>query len=360
MVFNCPLGSYQFQVMLFRLQGVPAVFIQLINNVLHEHLYQGVLVYLDDILIYPTTMEEHTWLVQQVLRKLLVAKLYVKLSKCEFHQAHLDYLGYCISSTGVEMDPHKIQTVLEWQAPKTQFAKRQLQSFLGFGSFYRQFIPSVCSGGIALTDLLRTKHTLIKPQPGQPLQTIDCQQAFETLKALFASPETPRLQSLLSRLMPVMWQWEHPVAEKQGQMQPCAYTSCKLTETEHGWAIWEKEAFTVRSALLTWRHLLKEPFEVRTDHKNLEALQTPYRLSLKQVRWAQYCQWFCFTLKYIPAGKNFLADALPWMHQFNSQQEEVIHAIVPPSQQAAQVTVRGPIDGLTHDLQTALLVDPWL
>lgn len=71
--------------MLFRLQGAPAVFMQLINDVLHEQLYQGVLVYLNDILIYTTTMVEYIQLVRQVLQKLLVVNLYVKLPKCEFH-----------------------------------------------------------------------------------------------------------------------------------------------------------------------------------------------------------------------------------------------------------------------------------
>lgn len=91
--FNCLLGSFQFKVMLFGLQGTPTVFMQLINQVLHEHLYKGVLIYLDNILIF-SEMLDHTKLVRQVLKKLLAAKLYTKLSKCEFHKISLTYLGY--------------------------------------------------------------------------------------------------------------------------------------------------------------------------------------------------------------------------------------------------------------------------
>lgn len=72
--------------------------------------------YLDNILIYTTNMAEHIQLVRQVLKKLLRVHLYVKLSKCEFHQICLDYLGYRISDAGVEMDPAKIRAILEWQA----------------------------------------------------------------------------------------------------------------------------------------------------------------------------------------------------------------------------------------------------
>uniref|UniRef100_A0A2D4I0M5 ribonuclease H n=1 Tax=Micrurus lemniscatus lemniscatus TaxID=129467 RepID=A0A2D4I0M5_MICLE len=79
----------------------------------------GVLVYLNNILIFSETMEEHVKLVRQVLEKLLAAKLYVKLSKCEFHKESLDYLGYRISNRGIEMDPGKVKAVLDWLPPKT-------------------------------------------------------------------------------------------------------------------------------------------------------------------------------------------------------------------------------------------------
>ncbi|XP_070790259.1 vomeronasal type-2 receptor 116-like [Pituophis catenifer annectens] len=111
--FNCPLGSFQCKVMPFGLQGALAVFMQLINAVLHDNLYKGVLVYLDDILIYMETIDEHIPLVRKVLEKLLKANLYVKLSKCKFHQSRLDYLGYQVSNEGIEMDLAKLHHFLK-------------------------------------------------------------------------------------------------------------------------------------------------------------------------------------------------------------------------------------------------------
>lgn len=144
---------------------------------LHEHLYRGVLVYLDNILIYTKTMEEHVHLVRSVLTKLLNARLFVKLSKCEFHRTQLDYLGYHISNKGIEMDPKKVKTVLEWQASTT---RRQLQSFLGFANFYRHFIPTFAQVALPLMDLLRPKHLGKKVKMSQPLLwTMECQKAFE-------------------------------------------------------------------------------------------------------------------------------------------------------------------------------------
>ncbi|XP_026558606.1 SPOC domain-containing protein 1 [Pseudonaja textilis] len=110
-------SNAEFKALVFRLQGPPAVFMQLINEVLHEHLYKGVLVYFDDILIYTETKAEHIKLVWEVLKKLRAAKLFAKLSKCKFHQTKINYLEYRIYHQGVEMDSENVRLVLEWENP---------------------------------------------------------------------------------------------------------------------------------------------------------------------------------------------------------------------------------------------------
>lgn len=363
--FNCPLGSYQFQVMPFGLQGAPAVFMQLINNVLHEFLYRGVLVYLDDILIYTRTMEEHVRLVRQVLTKLLDARLYVKLSKCEFHRTEIDYLGFRISGKGISMDPAKVAAVVDWQAPKT---RKQLQSFLGFANFYRQFIPSFAQVALPITDLLRTKGlSPTKPRPGQPIAwTSECQKAFERLKHLFAREPVLKHPDMTTPFVIQADASDVAVGavllqlNADNRLQPCAYTSRKFTSTERNWAIWEKEAFAVKWALQTWRHLLEgndKPFEVWTDHKNLEALQTPRKLSPKQVRWAQYFRRFRFALKYVPAGRNFLADALSRLPQYNSKRKTIEQALIPQSGSRA---IDKPRPDWLADMKKEITSDPWL
>lgn len=89
-------------------RGLLTVFMQLINKVLHDHLYKGLLVYFDDTLIYTKMKAEHVKLFRAFLKKLHAAKFYAKLSKCEFHQDKIDYLGYQISHEGIEMDPEKV------------------------------------------------------------------------------------------------------------------------------------------------------------------------------------------------------------------------------------------------------------
>ncbi|KAK9391826.1 hypothetical protein NXF25_017413 [Crotalus adamanteus] len=365
--FNCPLGSFQFTVMPFGLKGAPAVFMQTINAVLHQHLYRGVLVYLDDILIYSKTMAEHIPLVREVLHKLLQAQLFVKLSKCEFHKTSIEYLGYKISAAGIEMDPGKVKAVLGWQAPRT---RRQLQSFLGFANFYRQFVPHFAQVALPLTDMLRTRNSPARPRPGQQLAwSKESQAAFERLKALFAKepillhPDPEKQYIVQADASEVAVGAVLLQRNPEGKLQPCAYTSRKLSETERRWAIWEKEAFAIKWALATWRHFLegaKYEIEIWTDHKNLAVLQSPRRLNPKHVRWAQYFQRFTFTLKYVPGGRNFLADALSRLPQYDSPREEVVQAIVPPyTQGAAKLRSRSDVQNLEAELRAAIPQDSW-
>ncbi|KAK9401915.1 hypothetical protein NXF25_010271 [Crotalus adamanteus] len=147
-------------------------------------------------------------------------------------------------------------------------------------------------------------------------------------------------------------------------LQPCAYTSQKFTTTERGCAIWEKEAFAVKWALVTWQHLLEgsaQPFEVWTDHRNLEALQKPRRLSPKPVCWAQYFAHFLFTLKYVPGGKNFFVDALSRLPQYHSDREEVVQAIIPPcTHRVAHMTAGRSTDVSLPELRDTVSGDKWL
>ncbi|XP_054825903.1 uncharacterized protein LOC129323394 [Eublepharis macularius] len=113
-------------------------------------------------------------------------KLPIKLSKCEFHKKELDYLGYRISEQGLKMDPAKVKAVEDWQAPTT---RKQLQSFLGFANFYRQFIERFTQIALPLTDLLKTKGK--GEQATKPMAKLrwgpNCQLAFETLKDRFTT-----------------------------------------------------------------------------------------------------------------------------------------------------------------------------
>ncbi|KAK3530084.1 hypothetical protein QTP86_011902 [Hemibagrus guttatus] len=149
--FHTTHGHYEHCVMPFGLTNTPAVFQALINGVFRDLLGRGVIAYIDDILVYSTSMEDHMCQVGEVLARLQRFHLFVKLEKCEFHRTTVTFLGYVISPRGVEMDTNKVQAVSEWLAPATI---KELQRFLGFANFYRSY----SSVAAPLMSLLRGKH----------------------------------------------------------------------------------------------------------------------------------------------------------------------------------------------------------
>jgi hypothetical protein len=121
--------------MSFRLTNAPAHFMYLLNSVFMLELDKFIIVFIDDILIYSKTWEEHFWIVLQRLRD---HKLYSKLSKCEFWLKKVSFLGHVVSVEGTVIDPIKVQDVLNWKAPKSAI---EVCSFLGIARYYRRFIP---------------------------------------------------------------------------------------------------------------------------------------------------------------------------------------------------------------------------
>ncbi|KAK3566681.1 hypothetical protein QTP86_003194 [Hemibagrus guttatus] len=175
--FHTTHGHYEYCVMPFGLTNTPAIFQALINEVFRDLLGRGVIDYIDDILVYSTSMEEHVRQVQEVLARLQQHHLYVKLEKCEFHRPMVTFLGYVISHQGVEMDMVKVRAVKEWHAPSTV---RELQRFLGFANFYRRFIRNYSSVAGPLTSLLRGK-------PKKLSWTDQARTAFLQLKERFTT-----------------------------------------------------------------------------------------------------------------------------------------------------------------------------
>ncbi|KAK3540361.1 hypothetical protein QTP70_029552 [Hemibagrus guttatus] len=130
-------GHYEYRIMPYGLANAPAVFQSFINKIFRDIMNKYVVAYIDDILIYSKSEEEHQSHVRTVLTRLLENQLYVKAEKCEFHVQRTSFLGYNVSYQGVEMDNSKITAVTEWPQPTTV---KELQRFLGFANFYRRFI----------------------------------------------------------------------------------------------------------------------------------------------------------------------------------------------------------------------------
>ena len=134
MAFRTNWGMFEPLVMFFGLTNSPATFQTMMNDIFTDLIAEGqVVVYLDDILIFTKTLEEHRQIVRRVLEKLRNHELYLKPKKCEFERESIEYLGLIISQNHVAMDPAKVAGVLEWPVPANL---KEVQSFVGFLNFY--------------------------------------------------------------------------------------------------------------------------------------------------------------------------------------------------------------------------------
>ena len=155
----------------FGLTNAPAMFMDLMNRVFRRYLDKFVVVFIDDILIYSSSEEEHKRHLRMVLQTLREHQLYAKLSKCEFWLREVVFLGHIISSEGILVDPKKVEAVLKWERPSTI---TEIRSFLGLAGYYRRFIEGFSTIATPLTRLTRKNVTWEWSE--------ECEEGFQELK----------------------------------------------------------------------------------------------------------------------------------------------------------------------------------
>jgi hypothetical protein len=299
--FSTRYGLYEYLVMSFGLTNAPAYFMYLMNSVFMPELDKFVVVFLDDILIYSASEEEHAKHLHVVLQRLREHRLYAKFSKCEFWLTTVKFLGHTISSDGISVDPSKVQEVMEWKPPTSV---HQIRSFLGLAGYYRRFIPDFSKIAKPMTDLLKK---------GVKFQWTDpCQSAFQQLRQLLTSA-------------PVLAQPNHSqpfdvYCDASGTGLGCvlmqenrviAYASRALRPHEINYPTHDLELAAVIHALKIWRHhLMGTRCNIYTDHKSLKYIFTQSELNMRQRRWLELIKDYDLEVHYHPGKANVVADAL--------------------------------------------------
>ncbi|SJL13533.1 uncharacterized protein ARMOST_16977 [Armillaria ostoyae] len=294
-------------VMFFGLTNSPATFQWMMNDIFKDLIATGkVTVYLDDILIFSKTLEEHRKITRRVLELLRKHKLFLKAEKCEFEVLETEYLGVIISEGSMHMDPIKLAGIAEWPAPTK---KKELQLFLGFTNFYRRFIKSY-------SDIVRPMTCLT----GKEVWTWGTAQqiAFQRLKNQFAINVILRIPTEKGQFHVEADASEGAISavlsqEQDGKWRPIAFLSKALTITECNYEIYNKELLTIMLALDEWRHYLMGTavdFEIWTDHQNLQYFRKPQKLNRHQARWVTELAEYHFTLHHKPGASNKKADLL--------------------------------------------------
>jgi hypothetical protein len=148
--FRTRYGHYEFVVIPFGLTNAPATFMCLMNSIFSQYLDKFVVVFIDDILVYSKTEEEHDEHLRIVLQTLRKHKLYAKFDKCDFYQKEIQYLGHVISAEGIVVDPEKTKGIMEWPVPKDV---ADIRSFMGIIGYYRRFIEGFSKIAYPITSL---------------------------------------------------------------------------------------------------------------------------------------------------------------------------------------------------------------
>ncbi len=175
--------SYEFLVMPFGLTNAPATFCTHMNDIFWEWFDDFVVVYINDILIYSSSLEEHAEHLRKVFQRLRENKLYAKLEKCEFGVTEVDFLGHRIIQEGLKMDDHKVKAIVDWEPPKLV---PTLRSFLGLASYYHKFIKNFAKIAAPSTNLLKKSAVTYEWEEA-------CDEAFETLKGILVKAPVLKL-----------------------------------------------------------------------------------------------------------------------------------------------------------------------
>ncbi|XP_049909748.1 retrovirus-related Pol polyprotein from transposon 412 [Epinephelus moara] len=345
--FCTPFGLFEWNRMPFGLCNAPGTFQRLMQRIFGDQQCQSLLLYLDDIVVFSSTVEQHLERLKVVLGRLQQEGLKAKLGKCLFFQKQVHYLGHVISGNGVSTDPSKVEAVANWPIPTTA---PELRYFLGFASYYRWFVEGFAKLAAPLHKAVaacgngksgrKTDQQLLR------CWTDKCHQSFAALKAKltttpvlayadFALPFILEVDASHGGLGAVLSQVQ------AGKVRPIAYASRGLRPTERNMVNYS--SMKLEFLALKWamtekfrEYLLGNKCVVYTDNNPLSHLSSA-KLAATEQRWAAQLASFDFEIKYRSGRNNTNADALSRQHPPGPQDVEAMlpgTAMPKPLQQA--------------------------
>lgn len=303
--FTTAEGHFMYQKMAFGLCGAPATFQRLMDRLLGRLKGEGCYVYLDDVVLYSETVEEHASRLGQVLGKLRDANLKANWEKCSFAASNVTYLGHVVTAEGVKPNPDNLKSVSSFPRPRSATEVRQ---FLGLAGYYRRFIPNFAEVARPLTQLTKTKGVFAWDKEQQnsfdALRTALCSEDvlvypdFRDPFILATDASNVALGAVLSQ-------------RRDGQERPICYASRQLRGPELNYSATEKELLAAVWATKQFRcYLLGRRFKLVTDHAALKWLLSLRDPSSRLTRWALRLSEFDYEVEHKPGKRHTNADAL--------------------------------------------------
>lgn len=337
-------GLFEWLVMSFGLSNAPSTFMRVMNQALRPFIGKFVVVYFDDILIFSSSLTEHTSHLRDVLLVLRQEKLYAGRQKCEFGTTEVKFLGYIVSDKGLSVDYAKVEAIRSWPLPRSV---TEVRSFHGLASFYRRFVHNFSTIVAPITDCMKD---------GRFEWTAAATKAFEDIKLKLTTAPILVLPdfSLVFEL--------HCDASKLGigtvlsqQNRPIAYFSEKLNGARQRYSTYDVEFYAIVQAIKHWRHyLVHRDFVLFTDHDALRHLDSQTKVSSRHASWIAFLQQFTFAIKHQSGKTNRVADALSRRHTLLA----TVHTSVPGFATFAELYKTDPFfAGVFTDVEQGLTDD---
>ena len=301
--FTSPFGKYEYFKVPFRLAQVPAYFQELMTGVLKDLPFA--MAYLDDIIIYSSTPEEHLQHIKTVFKKLCHAKLSMKLSKCHFFAKEIQYLGHILGVEGIKPAPAKTEAIKAMHPPVNP---KQVRAFLGLVGYYRKFIKNFAKIAKLLT-MLTCMDVKFEWK-----ETHHC--AFMKLKDAIIQAPILRYPDTTKPYIVYTDASDNACRAQLSQIHnktefPVAFLSHTFTDTQQRWSTPEQEAYSIYFAIKKWNYYIQgADIIVRNDHKPLARFLNGKNENTKINRWGLELASYNITFEWISGAKNKAADCL--------------------------------------------------
>lgn len=312
--FSINNGKYEFTRMPFGLKNAPAIFQRAIDDILREHIGKICYIYMDDVIVFGRTLQEHLDNLEKVLHTLNASNLKVQLDKSEFLHKEIEFLGHIISSEGLKPNVKKIEAIKQFPEPNTI---KKLRSFLGLMSYYRRFIKDYAKIAKPLTNSLRGEKNAASNK--KITLTSDQMRCFEKLKNILSSSDILIYPDYKKSFILTTDASDYAIGAvlSQGEIgkdKPIHFSSRALSKTEESYSVPEKEMLAIIWALKTFRnYLYGAKFKILTDHQPLTFTLSQRNTNAKLKRWKAYLEEHDYEIIYKPGKTNVVADALSRM-----------------------------------------------
>lgn len=303
--FSTPYGHYEFLRMPFGLKSAPATFQRVMDNILYGLQGERCFVYLDDIVVFASSLQEHEEKLREVFSRLDAFHLKIQPDKCEFLRHEVAYLGHVISSEGVKPNPEKTTAVKNFPIPKSC---KDIKAFLGLTGYYRRFIANFSNITKPLTSLLKKDVPFVWGESQE--------KAFNECKRLLTSSPILQYPDFNKEFILTTDASIHAIGAvlSQGDIGkdlPIAYASRTLNKAESNYSTIERELLAIVWAVKHFRpYLFGRKFTIVTDHKPLTWLFSVKDPGSRLVRWRLKLEEFEYNIVYKSGKSNTNADAL--------------------------------------------------